>query len=540
MAERIGGDLVAESLRALGADTVHGLPGQHALGLFEGLRRNEMRTLTYRMEHNAGFAADGMARVRLRRDDPVPVTPVAVSTGPGALLALPALQEAFAASVPLLVVASQIPSDGLGGARRGYLHELADQRAIAAGVVKSARTVHRAEQIPAVLRQAWQDAASPPYGPTWVEIPQDVLLAPANLGTVRELPIRPAAPEPGPLDEVTRLLDGARNPVILAGGGVARACAEPELRALAERLRAPVVSTFGGKGVFPARHPLSCGSWLEDRHTTDFLATADVLLVAGSGLGELSSNYHSLRPQGTVVQIEADAGKLAANLPVLPVHADAREALAGLAAAVTGRAPDGRAEGAVTALLAAVRERLDSQGLEAERALLDAVREGTGDHVPSFWDMTILAYWAWSAWPGRMHSAQGTGGLGYAFPAALGAAAATGSPVLAVSGDGGAMYGIAELATAAQHQLDVTWLIVDDGGYGILREYLDGAFGREAAHGPAVDLARPDFLALARSFSVRATRTGPDRLSTDLAAELATPGPGVLLLSARPRLFAPS
>ena len=127
--------------------------------------------------------------------------------------------------------------------------------------------------------------------------------------------------------------------------------------------------------------------------------------------------------------------------------------------------------------------------------------------------MTILAYWAWSAFdarhPNTMHSAQGAGGLGYGFPAALGAAAADRTkPVLAVSGDGGAMYSIAELATARQYDLPVTWLIVDDGGYGILREYMTDAFGEATA----TELSRPDFVALAESFGVPAVRTTPESL----------------------------
>ncbi len=118
--------------------------------------------------------------------------------------------------------------------------------------------------------------------------------------------------------------------------------------------------------------------------------------------------------------------------------------------------------------------------------------------------MTILAYWAWSAFdakgPNHLHSAQGAGGLGYGFPAALGAAAADPTrPVLAVSGDGGALYSIAELATAKQYDLNVTWLIVDDGGYGILREYMTDAFGEATA----TELTRPDYVALAESFGVR-------------------------------------
>jgi len=193
----------------------------------------------------------------------------------------------------------------------------------------------------------------------------------------------------------------------------------------------------------------------------------------------------------------------------------------------------------VAAVKAAVAARLDAQDLDAERAVLAAVREALPDGAPSFWDMTMLAYWAWSAWDprgGRAHSAQGAGGLGYGLPAALGAAAAGRGPVLAVSGDGGAMYSIAELATARQHDLDVTWLVVDDGGYGILREYMESSFG-EATH---TELARPDFVALAEAFGVPATSTSPDRLREDLSAALARPGPHVVVLPMVLGLFAPT
>jgi acetolactate synthase-1/2/3 large subunit len=213
----------------------------------------------------------------------------------------------------------------------------------------------------------------------------------------------------------------------------------------------------------------------------------------------------------------------------------------GAAGGIAGRSdrernPRARTEAAVRDVLDRVRERLDAQDLKAEREMLAAVDAALPAGVPSFWDMTILAYWAWSGWPRRMESAQGAGGLGYALPAALGAAAAAGGPVLAVSGDGGAMYGLAELATLRQHDLDVTWLIVDDGGYGILREYMNASFG--AATG--TELARPDFAALARAFGVPATVTGPAELRRDLAAALAAPGPSVVVLPAVLRMFAPT
>ncbi|MEU2558770.1 thiamine pyrophosphate-binding protein [Streptomyces longispororuber] len=535
-AGRTGGDLVVETLRGLGASTVFGLPGQHALGMFDALRRSDLAYVGLRVENNAGFAADAYGRVTGE------VAPLLLSTGPGALMSLAALQEAAAASAPVLAIGSQVPVAGLGGGRHGYLHELRDQQASFRDVVKSVHTVRTQSQIPSALAAAWESALTAPHGPVWVEIPQDVLLAETSLPVVTAVDATPRelVPRPELTAVAADLLARAERPVIVAGGGVVRADAAGKLRALAEKLNAPVVTTFGGKGAFPWEHPLSLQSWLEDRHTTDFLEDADVLLVVGSGLGELSSNYHTFRPRGRVIQIEADPGKLESNHPALGIHADARLALSALLETV-GERPDPAAPERVAAVLARVRERIAAQDLTLEQQVLASVRAALPSDSPSFWDMTILAYWAWSAFdarrPNTMHSAQGAGGLGYGFPAALGAAAADPTrPVLAVSGDGGAMYSIAELATARQYDLNVTWLIVDDGGYGILREYMTSAFGEPTA----TELTRPDFVALAQSFGVPATRTTPDHLRDDLAKALSEPGPSVVVLPALLRMFAPT
>ncbi|WP_328377096.1 thiamine pyrophosphate-binding protein [Streptomyces sp. NBC_00440] len=531
-AGRNGGDLVVETLQGLGATTVFGLPGQHALGMFDALRRSALSYVGLRVENNAGFAADAYGRITGE------VAPLLLSTGPGALTSLAALQEAAAASAPVLAISSQVPTAGLGGGRHGYLHELRDQKASFRDIVKSVHTVRTASQIPSAIAAAWESALTAPHGPVWVEIPQDVLLAETTLPPVTAMDATPRELEPRP--ELTavaaHLLSHAERPVIIAGGGVVRSDAAGKLLALAERLDAPVVCTVGGKGAFPWEHPLSLQSWMEDRHTTDFLEAADVLLVVGSGLGELSSNYHTFKPRGRVVQIEADLGKLESNHPALGIHADARIALSALLDTVEERTDPGAAD-AVRTVLAKVAERIAGQDLDGEQQILASVRAALPATSPSFWDMTILAYWAWSAWPGALHSAQGAGGLGYGFPAALGAAVADPTtPVLAVSGDGGAMYSIAELATARQYGLPVTWLIVDDGGYGILREYMEDAFGEATA----TELTRPDFVALAESFGVPALRTTPETLTEDLAKAFAEPGPSVVVLPAVLKMFAPT
>ncbi len=536
---RNGGDLVVETLAGLGATTVFGLPGQHALGMFDALRRSDLRYIGLRVENNAGFAADAYGRITGE------AAPLLLSTGPGALTSLAALQEAAAASAPVLAISSQIPTAGLGGGRHGYLHELPDQSASFRGVVKSVHTVRAQSQIPSAIAEAWKSALTAPHGPVWVEIPQDVLLAETAIPVVtggdafpEELPPRPE------LTAVAAdLLSRAARPAIIAGGGVVRADASGKLKQLAEKLQAPVVTTYGGKGAFPWQHPLSLQSWLEDRHTTNFLEDADVLLVIGSGLGELSSNYHTFKPRGRVIQIEADLGKLESNHPALGIHADARLALQALLETLDTVEPrqDGTVHERVRDLLSRVRARIDSQELTLEQDVLASVRKALPAASPSFWDMTILSYWAWSAFdaksPNTMHSAQGAGGLGYAFPAALGAAAADPTrPVLAVSGDGGALYSIAELATARQYDLNVTWLIVDDGGYGILREYMTDAFGESTA----TELTRPDYAALAESFGVPGVCTTPQTLSDDLTKALTSPGPAVVVLPAVLRMFAPT
>ncbi|MGW1612316.1 thiamine pyrophosphate-binding protein [Streptomyces sp. NPDC002285] len=535
-AGRNGGDLVVETLAALGTTTVFGLPGQHALGMFDALRRSDLRYIGLRVENNAGFAADAYGRMTGE------AAPLLLSTGPGALTSLAALQEAAAASAPVLAISSQVPTAGLGGGRHGYLHELPDQAASFRGVVKSVHTVRTQSQIPSAIEAAWKSALTAPHGPVWVEIPQDVLLAETSVPVVtggdafpEELPPRPELTA-----VAAHLLSHAERPAIIAGGGVVRADASGKLRQLAETLRAPVVATPGGKGAFPWTHPLSLRSWIEDRHTTDFLEDADVLLVVGSGLGELSSNYHTFKPRGRVIQIEADLGKLESNHPALGIHADARLALQALLETVTERT-DPTAPERVRTVLAKVADRIAAQELTLEQDVLASVRKALPADSPSFWDMTILAYWAWSAFdakgPNHMHTAQGAGGLGYGFPAALGAAAADPTrPVLAVSGDGGALYSIAELATAKQYDLPVTWLIVDDGGYGILREYMTDAFGEATA----TELTRPDYVALAESFGVPGVRTTPETLEADLAKALQTPGPSVVVLPAVLRMFAPT
>jgi acetolactate synthase I/II/III large subunit len=531
---RIGGHVVVECLEALGADTVFGLPGIHALAIWDGLRESRLRYLGFRTELNAGFAADGYARASGRP------APLLLSTGPGALNSLTALMEAASAHVPVVAIASQIPRE-LIGRGRGYLHELRDQRASFAPIVKWTGRAERATELPQLLAEAWRQALTPPSGPVFVEIPVDVLTGEAEVEPVDDLVGEAEASAVPGVEEAVRVIAAAERPVLWAGGGVSRSGAWPELAALAERLRAPVATSYMGKGTFPEDHPLAAGSAADEAAFKELVENADVLVCVGTELGAETTGQYSLKPGGQIVQIDAAAERIGGTYPALGLVGDAKAVLGALIERLPAREPDGQAERTVADVRDRIGRGLDEQGRELERGLLATIREALPRDAVHAWDMTILAYWAGAHFPAlsprRFLYPLGSGTLGYAWPAALGAKAALpDAPVLAVVGDGGFLYNVAELASARQNRLDAKLLLVDDAGYGILREYQRDSFGETFA----VDLVEPDFVALAEAFGVPVRGATPQTLGEDLAWALTEEGPAVVVLRTKLEMWTPT
>jgi acetolactate synthase-1/2/3 large subunit len=531
---RTGGHLVAETLEALGAEVAFGVPGIHALAIWEGLRTSRVRPIGFRTELNAGFAADGYARVSRQP------APLLLSTGPGALISLGALMEAASAHVPVVAIASQIPSD-LIGRGRGYLHELPDQIASFAPVVKWTSRAREPGAVAELLAEAWQQALTPPSGPVFLEIPVDTLTGetdvPVDVGAGYIPP--PRVPANDVLDEAARLLREAERPVVWAGGGVLRSGAEAELAEVARSLGAPVATTYMGKGAFPEDDPLAAGSACDEPAFRALLEEADVVLAVGTELGAETTGQYELTFGGQLIHVDAAPERIGASYPALALVGDARAVLGGLVARVDARAGDGAARAA--SVRDRIAERLDAQDRALERGLLETIRSAVPRDGITAWDMTILAYWAAAHFPAleprRFLYPLGSGTLGYSWPAALGASlAAPDTPVLAVVGDGGFLYGLAELATARQYGLDVVVLIVDDGGYGILREYQRESYEETVA----VDLVQPDFVALAQAFGVVAESIGPEELREAVAGALETEGPVVLHLPELLHMWTPA
>jgi acetolactate synthase-1/2/3 large subunit len=534
--QRTGGHLVVETLAALGANVAFGVPGVHALAMWEALRTSsDVKPIVTRTELCAGFAADGYARSSRR------AAPLLLSTGPGALNSLTAMMEAASSHVPVVAISSQIPRELLG-THRGYLHKLDGQLASFAPIVKHTARAESAEAIPELVAQAWAVALTPPSGPVYLEIPVDVLRGDAGLDPVA-VPDPDAGPfaaiaRPAPPDavrEAARLLEEAERPVLWAGGGVLRSGGQAELVELAERLDAPVVTTFVGKGAIDEAHPLAAGSGCDEAAVLELLAGADVVLCVGTELGADTTAQYELRFSGRLIHLDAAPERIGVSYPAMPLVGDARATLRALGTALPAPADGGGRTRDGAERVARVRERiatgLAAQSRDGERALLAAIEDTLPADAITAWDMTILAYWA--AAHMRMRPGQqflypfGSGTLGYAWPAAIGAAVGNpGRKVLAVCGDGGLAYGLAELASARQHAVDATLLVVDDGGYGILREYQRDDFGETVA----VDLVQPDLPRTAEAFGVSVRSGGIDEAADNLAWGLGHDGPAVVVV----------
>ena len=439
------------------------------------------------------------------------------------------------------------------------LHQLDDQKASAANVTKSQRLIQHASGIPSAIQDAWTEAISSPQGPVWLEIPQNVLLDPIMVPPVEDA-LAEAADNPPRVElvrEAVKWLSTAERPAIIAGGGTRRGRAEKSLLSIAEKLRAPVICTPGGNGAFPWNHELSLQSWIEDQYMTEVLEDADVLIVIGSSLGEVTSNYFTFEPRGRIIQIDAEPRVLESNRPGLGIRADAGQALAALDAALTE--PHGeRADWHGTAPEVLVKD-IPGQGQGPAR--VPGPRQGTEVHgrhprgrscghadVLGHDHLGLLGLELLGCPRGPVPLRAGRRRAGLRLPRGdrrrrrarnhrhTRGASAGHARVLAVSGDGSAMYSISELATAKQHNVPVTWLIVDDGGYGILREYMVGAFGKATA----TELARPDFVKLAEAFGVPAVRVAPEDVGDALKAGFAADGPNVVVVETLLKMFGPT
>jgi thiamine pyrophosphate-dependent acetolactate synthase large subunit-like protein len=526
-----GGKLVVRALEEAGVDVAFGLPGVHNLAIWRALVDSPIRLIGVRHEQAAAYAADGYARTSGKPGVAL------VTTGPGAANAVAATGEAWASGSPLVVIATDIPAAlRQAGVYRGVLHETTDQAALFGSVTKAQLRVSDVGLIEAMVTSALQIAQLPPSRPVYVEIPTDLLVAEAPDDAepdMRDYEWRVELPE-ADLQPALELIAQAERPLIWAGGGAMRADAGEAVGELAHTLAAPVITTFQAAGLLGPDHPCDVGLPPFVPESGRLWDDADLVIAIGSDLdGTSTQNWAQPQPPH-MLAVNIDADDAVKNYrPDVVLVGDARTVTAALAE----RAPEDGGVAALAAHLERLREeawlRLDDEE-PAATEFLRSVARALPDDALVVCDMCIPGYWLGGFYrpstPRRLLYPLGWGTLGCAFPQALGAALSGAGPAVSFSGDGGFLYAAGELATMAQEEIPLTAVIVDDGGYGMLR--YDQKVKGDPVYG--VDLKTPDFEALAKTFGIDAQTVEGlgDEFGAALAQHVRDPKPSVLVAKA--------
>ena len=494
-----GAGLVVAALERAGVEVAFGLPGVHNLALWRALGESPIRLVGVRHEQTAAYAADGYARATGR------IGVALTTTGPGAANTLGAVGEAWASRQPILVIATDVPTRlRRPGVWRGALHEATDQAAMFEPVVKRTFRVREADALGATLETAARVALEAPRRPVYVEVPTDLLSAQATEAQASATATAVAALDDQHLTRAAETLERARRPLIWAGGGALQADAGEAVASLAERLVAPVLLTYSARGLLPPDHPCLVGATPHVERVGALWDEADAVIAIGTDLdGMMTQGWKQPQPPH-LIAINVDPADASKNyLPDVLLEADAAVATRALAQRTAQRGGLDALAQRLERLNRAVRADLAETDAEA-LGFLEAVERALPEDGVLVCDMCIPGYWLGgfhrTPAPRKLAYPLGWGTLGCGFPQGIGAALAGAGPVVSVSGDGGFLYACGELATLAQERIPLTAVVVDDGGYGMLR------FDQDLKGDPhdGVDLHTPDFVAMARSFGVRA------------------------------------
>jgi len=481
-------DLLAD----YGVDTIFGIPGVHTLEFYRHLPNSALTHVVTRHEQGAAFMADGYARASGK-----PGVALVIS-GPGVTNTATALGQAYADSIPLLLISTVNRLDSLGKGW-GLLHELTDQDAVTRPLTSFSATARSVAEVPELLARAFTQFRSGRARPVHISIPLDLLDQPVT-------GLWPVAPglermvlDTVPLDAIANELSQARNPLILIGGGAI--AAGESLTAIAEQLQLPVISTANGKGVIPDLHPLHLAGTLGRPEVHRLIDNADRVLVVGSELAESGNCVKTMGLENKLLRIDIDPKKLDDKYPALVgVCADARDACDYLNRKLAGFRPEVK-NGAET--VAAARDAISSNLVPAEQRhirVLQTLRTAIPEDSLILADATQLVYTGMFgmtvSFPRLWHYPAGFLTLGSALPCAVGAQLALPDrPVAVLVGDGGFLFTVQELLTAAEQRLPIVIILWNNNCLKQIKDDMQAGMMQTLA----VDNLNPEFSSLVES-----------------------------------------
>lgn len=516
-----GGEAIVGGLIAHGVDTVFGLPGAQIYGLFDAFHQAQLKVIGARHEQACGYMAYGYARASGRPGV------FSVVPGPGVLNAGAALLTAFGSNEPVLCLTGQVPTSFLGRGR-GHLHEMPDQLATLRSFVKWADRIEHPGDAPTKVARAFQEMLSGRRGPCALETPWDVFTQRADVGPPSAFDkLAPPQPDSDRIQAAAALIAASRRPMIFVGSGAIDAGAE--ILELAELIDAPVVAFRSGRGIVSNAHELG----LTMAAAYHLWPRTDLIIGIGTRL-ELPGWRWPYRPEGqTSIRIDIDPVEMRRFAADVAVVADASAGTRDLRAAV-GKAGYRKTAGRRDEMRdASARALQEIQAVQPQMAYLDILRAVLPAEAIVTDELSQVGFASWYGFPiyqPRTFITSGyQGTLGSGFPTALGAKVAhPDTPVVAITGDGGFMFGVQELATAAQYNIGVVTLVFNNNAYGnVRRDQMQVFDGRVVA----ADLVNPDFVKLAESFGVAAARvTSPDAFRPALEQALAHGGPYLIVI----------
>jgi 5-guanidino-2-oxopentanoate decarboxylase len=518
------GEAVMKLLSAYEVDTVFGMAGTMTVELYRGIALAGIRHVQCRNEQGASLMADGYARATGK---PGVCTIIA---GPGVTNASTGIAQAYCDSQPLLVLSGACATltQGKGW---GAVHELNDQAAVTAGFTAFSAMIRYPEELPELIARAYALFRGSRPRPVHLSLPRDILpVTVEGEWKTRRAPSLPM-PDPAAIEEAADCLARAERPLILVGGGAVGT--RKPLSDIAERLGACVLSTNAGKGILPESHPLSLGCSILQEASQQALAEADVVLLVGSEVGQGDHFLPKLDISGTLIRIDIDPAELTSMYSAaVPIQADARAAMLALSAAFASRPPTaGRSQGEIRVRDILARNAAKMTDLEKLHARVwKILRSALPADAIVMGDATQIVYSGTFAMPmetERCWYYSGTYcGLGVALPMAIGAKiGAPQRPVIAVAGDGGIMFTVNELATAAEERLALPVVVWNNDA---LKEIVDQMDRRQI---PRIGLEpkSPDFLRLAESVGCHATRaTSADHLAKAVSDALSANRPTLI------------